>query len=76
MTAETRLKAFCEILFFFAIIGLVKIPFVKLDKIISGIDNSNKIEISHGKVKLVNGEFKIRRNILIGSSDFRLITAA
>lgn len=48
----------------------------ELDKINNGLVLTKNIEVNSGKIKLVTGEFKIRRNILIGSSDFRLMLAA
>lgn len=53
---------------------------IDLEDSIANIDedlrNTVNIEIKNGIVKLVTGDFKIRRNILIGSSDFRLMWAA
>lgn len=50
------------------------------DDSIESIDGDLKstvnLEIKNGKVKLVTKDFKIRRNILIGSTDFRLMRAA
>lgn len=45
----------------------------ELNKLLS---DACEIHINHNKVKIDNNEFKIRRNILIGSSDFRLMNAA
>lgn len=47
----------------------------EMDKLDNGIALTREIEIKSGKIKLLTGEFKIRRNILIGSSDFRLMLA-
>lgn len=47
----------------------------ELDKLDNGLILTREIEIKSGKIELLTGEFKIRRNILIGSSDFRLMLA-
>lgn len=47
-----------------------------VDDIQDKLNKVKDIEIKLGKVKLDEQEFKIRRNILLGSSDFRLMLAA
>lgn len=47
-----------------------------LDKLSSELGSCAEIKIEQGRLKINEEEFKLRRNILIGSSDFRLMMAA